>query len=333
MIHALLGVSRRSEGEDLRRRLLPAFLSFQRRHFSVDHLTLQRITWDCPTSLLEYIKHHSEAVHPIQSMQALKDRLGTNRRVFGLFHPSMPSAPLVFIEVALTTEISSDIKPLISALHDEEALHNPKCAIFYAINSTKPGLTGLSLGAHLIKQAVAVLQKEFPSIDTFSTFSPIPGLRSRFESLATSPQNDAHGLLSFEQDEAKHINDALAVFGEKDESTALALKKLLVHTTTIWEDNSHIALILKRLAARYLALDKSQNRAVDGVANFHIGNGAQLHRICYPADSSSKRMAESYGLMVNYLYELDKLSENQKIYKTEGRIATGTQVQELLSKK
>jgi malonyl-CoA decarboxylase len=48
------------------------------------------------------------------------------------------------------------------------------------------------------------------------------------------------------------------------------------------------------------------------VAKFHLGNGALLHRINWAADLSKKGLRESAGLMVNYLYDLDRVEENHE---------------------
>ena len=49
-------------------------------------------------------------------------------------------------------------------------------------------------------------------------------------------------------------------------------------------------------------MEMHRGRPVDGVAKFHLGNGAELHRVSFLADPSAKRMRQSYGVMVNYLY-------------------------------
>lgn len=41
----------------------------------------------------------------------------------------------------------------------------------------------------------------------------------------------------------------------------------------------------------------------DPVARFHLGNGAQVYRILPNADPSDKRQEQSWGWMVNYLYD------------------------------
>ena len=42
----------------------------------------------------------------------------------------------------------------------------------------------------------------------------------------------------------------------------------------------------------------------DPVARFHLRNGAKLHRVNRSADKSNLRMKQSYGMMVNYQYQL-----------------------------
>ena len=74
--------------------------------FDVGLLSLQRITWDAPASLLEKLIAY-EAVHAIDSWADLKNRLDSDRRCYAFFHPNMPAEPLVFVEVALTTGIAT----------------------------------------------------------------------------------------------------------------------------------------------------------------------------------------------------------------------------------
>ena len=75
---------------------------------------------------------------------------------------------------------------------------------------------------------------------------------------------------------------------------------------TPWHESEETAAalepVLTRLVARFLCVEKHRGRPVDGVAKFHLGNGAELHRVSFLADPSAKRMRQSYGVMVNYLY-------------------------------
>lgn len=302
--------------------------------FSIGYLELERIHWSSPASLLEKIKAYSDSVHPMDGWDAMKKRLGTNRRCFGLFHPSMPLEPLVFIEVALTKEISSKIRPILDATDANEPLSEPSCAIFYAITSTQPGLSGVDLGHMLIEQVVVALQKEFPSITTFSTFSPIPGFKVWFDSKLTMAGNDDSTQIQLTKDESTAINELYTeISGEKSNENAVNLLAKLIDSND-WYKNDRIVKVvekpLEKIFVRYLAVEKKRGLALDPVANFHVRNGAQLHRLCFLADASPKRLKQSYGFMVNYLYQIDRLVENNEKYLTEGVIPLSDQIQQTL---
>jgi malonyl-CoA decarboxylase len=47
----------------------------------------------------------------------------------------------------------------------------------------------------------------------------------------------------------------------------------------------------------------------DPVAKFHLGNGARLQRINWAGDLSKNGLRQSFGMMVNYLYDLPKVEE------------------------
>lgn len=86
---------------------------------------------------------------------------------------------------------------------------------------------------------------------------------------------------------------------------------------------------LKWLCAHYLTQRKG-NRLIDPVARFHLGNGARLERINENADNSEIRLNQSYGLMVNYLYELDEIVDNHERLMEEGVVALSKSVQQLV---
>jgi malonyl-CoA decarboxylase len=50
----------------------------------------------------------------------------------------------------------------------------------------------------------------------------------------------------------------------------------------------------------------------DGVARFHLDNGARLERVNVNADLSQKGLRESFGVMVNYLYDLGAVEANHE---------------------
>jgi malonyl-CoA decarboxylase len=66
---------------------------------------------------------------------------------------------------------------------------------------------------------------------------------------------------------------------------------------------------------RYLTeSNRSDRMPNDPVARFHIGNGASLERVNLNADLSSKGLSQSYGIMANYLYDLDVVEENHELF-------------------
>ncbi|MGZ5837340.1 MAG: malonyl-CoA decarboxylase domain-containing protein, partial [Xanthobacteraceae bacterium] len=52
----------------------------------------------------------------------------------------------------------------------------------------------------------------------------------------------------------------------------------------------------------------------DPVARFHLGNGASLERLNWPADLSDRGVKQAYGLMVNYRYDLGEIEQNHEAF-------------------
>ncbi|MBS4038517.1 MAG: malonyl-CoA decarboxylase family protein, partial [Hydrogenophaga sp.] len=144
--------------------------------FDVGFLELRRISWDSPASLVEKLIKY-EAVHDIRSWADVKNRLDSDRRCYGFFHPRLPGEPLIFVEVALMNHIAESITPLLDEAAAPDDLTRATTAIFYSISNTQTGLRGVSFGDSLIKHVVETLKAEFPRLKVFATLSPIPGLR------------------------------------------------------------------------------------------------------------------------------------------------------------
>ena len=88
---------------------------------------------------------------------------------------------------------------------------------------------------------------------------------------------------------------------------------------------------MKPLVAQYLTSGQGA-KLTDPVARFHLGNGATLERINANADMSPRGQKQSFGFMVNYLYELDDIVGNHERLMETGQIATSKDVQHLLKK-
>jgi malonyl-CoA decarboxylase len=70
-------------------------------------------------------------------------------------------------------------------------------------------------------------------------------------------------------------------------------------------------------------------QAFDRVSHFHLSNGARIERINWAADLSEKGVAQSGGLMVNYLYNLSDIEKNHENYTGNGEIAASSSVSKL----
>lgn len=89
---------------------------------------------------------------------------------------------------------------------------------------------------------------------------------------------------------------------------------------------------IKSLAANYLLEAKRDNGApLDPVARFHLGNGAQVHKVHAGADVSKKGKSQSSGVMVNYLYDLGKVSQNHERFATTGKISASSEIRSMNS--
>ena len=87
---------------------------------------------------------------------------------------------------------------------------------------------------------------------------------------------------------------------------------------------------LRRLAAKYLASAKrADGLPRDPVARFHLGNGAQIEAVHARADTSANGMAQSGGAMVNYRYDLARISQNHERFASKHEVAASAEVRQL----
>jgi malonyl-CoA decarboxylase len=66
------------------------------------------------------------------------------------------------------------------------------------------------------------------------------------------------------------------------------------------------------------------------VARFHLGNGARLERINWLGNSAPRGIQESFGIMVNYLYDRDTINDNHKAFVRDGTVMRSPEVDTLL---
>ncbi|ETA51138.1 malonyl-CoA decarboxylase [Ponticoccus alexandrii] len=88
----------------------------------------------------------------------------------------------------------------------------------------------------------------------------------------------------------------------------------------------------RQLGAHYLTRAKrGDGQPLDPVARFHLGNGALVHALNAGADTSPKGLKQSHGLMVNYLYDLARVSQNHERFAAAQEVAMSGEVRGLTS--
>lgn len=277
--------------------------------FNRGFLALRPIDWHTPAAILEKIIRY-EAVHVIEGWDDLRNRLApSDRRCFAFFHPRLPDEPLIFVEVALTTTIPTAIASLLAFERDPIEAEEATTAVFYSISNTQAGLAGVSFGNFLIKQVVEDLRHALPNLTTFVTLSPVPGF--------------ARWLARLRADEASSVltdadREALAGLDGPDWHRDAAIVEAVKGP------------LLAAAAHYFLVARQSGGRLIDPVGRFHLGNGARLERIDFLGDLSAHGLAQSHGLMVNYLYDLDLIERNHEAFVEKGEVAASAEVRKRL---
>jgi len=220
----------------------------------------------------------------------------------------MLDEPLIFVEVALTQSAPNSIFEILSQRREICHPDNTNTAVFYSISNCQSGLAGVSFGNFLIKQVAQELSLQHSSLKYFRTLSPVPG----FMRWANSSHTDTDDY------ELRGKLEIIKRISSKD----------------IEQPNDDEQELLKAMAARYLVLEKrGDNQPLDPVARFHLGNGAALDRVLPCADIYEKGLRQSAGVMVSYLYDLDKVIENHEGYATDRKVVCSAQVKALLGEK
>jgi malonyl-CoA decarboxylase len=276
--------------------------------FNRGFLELRRIDWQSPAAILEKLIAY-EAVHEIHGWHDLRRRLAPDRRCFAFFHPALPDDPLIFVEVALVEGLAGAIQPLLVLDSDDYAARNRAAradtAIFYSISNCQDGLRGISFGNFLIKQVVEELKNELQHLTRFSTLSPVPGFRRWLTKRLASTSDPAAALLARIETGAGRLDTP-----KIDDS----LKPLIM-----------------RFCAAYLTRHASTQEPADPVARFHLGNGARLERINWLGNTAPRGIQESFGIMVNYLYDLETIESNHEAFVNDGAVMRSAEVDALLA--
>jgi len=272
--------------------------------FNRGFLELRRIDWQSPAAVLEELIAY-EAVHEIHGWHDLRRRLAPDRRCFAFFHPALPDDPLIFVEVALVEGLSEAVQPLLVQDSDDDAARKRAAqadtAIFYSISNCQDGLRGISFGNFLIKQVVEELKNELQHLTRFSTLSPVPGFRRWLTKRLASTSDPAAALLA----------------------------RIETGANTPKIDDSLKPLIM-RFCAAYLTRHASTEEPTDPVARFHLGNGARLERINWLGNTAPRGIQESFGIMVNYRYDIETIERNHEAFVNDGTVMRSADVDALL---
>jgi malonyl-CoA decarboxylase len=284
--------------------------------FDVGMLELRHINWDSPASLLEKLIQY-EAVHEIRSWDDMRRRVADDRRCYAFFHPRMSDQPLIFVEVAFSEHIAGDVQALLDPVRPVDGLEKARWAIFYSITNTQPGLRGISFGNFLLRRVIDDLQRELPHVRSYATLSPIPGFASWLEKQSADEVHAALERLSGQ-----------SVDPEEDATGAGWVARLRGGAAaTADEDVEELRRCGLRLAARYL-VNMHNGQPLDPVARFHLGNGARIEHVNWAADLSVRGLAQSCGMMVNYVYEPAQLDDN-RAHLAAGKPSVSRKVQRL----
>ncbi len=274
--------------------------------FNPGFLKLAKITWDTKAAVLEKIIQY-ERVHKIKDMNELKRRLGEDRRFFSYFHPALEDEPIIFVQVALTNGLGKSIQEIMKP--SSEGAKNYDTATFYSISNCQEGLSRVTLGNFLIKRVVYEIQEELPNIKNFGTLSPIPGFRDWFETLDEKIIQNILGKIPFSN------------------ISFLKSKSLKIGDGRIVSNKNAII----KLVDHYLTKERNKkDRPINDVCRFHLGNGAIIDDININANVSEVGFKRSFGVMVNYLYELKNIEKNHENYINNKKIIISDQLKKKL---
>jgi len=264
--------------------------------FNPGFLKLKKITWDTKAAILEKIIKY-ERVHHMKDMNELKRRLGEDRRFFSYFHPALEDEPIIFVQVALTNGLGRSIQEITKQSSGDEKKYDT--ATFYSISNCQEGLSRVTLGNFLIKRVVYEIQEELPHIKNFGTLSPIPGFVDWFSYLEESKIKNILGNIK---------NQDLMFLKSKD--LKIGDKRII--------DNKEAII---KLVSHYIVNEKnSDGFPVNDVSRFHLGNGAIVEDIIINANISDVGFKRSFGVMVNYLYELKNIEKNHEEYMNKKKV-------------
>ncbi len=113
----------------------------------------------------------------------------------------------------------------------------------------------------------------------------------------------------------------------------LSAKTLTQKQVELYQDKlqkeTDTKLRIKYLRVLIIDAKNKKDRPYDPVSQFHLGNGARLQQINLWADRSERGQANSWGVMVNYEYDLGYIEKNHEAFLCDGIVSASSQVKRL----
>ena len=238
--------------------------------FNRGFLVLRRIDWRTPANVLEKIIRY-EAVHEIQGWDDLRRRLEpADRRCFAFFHPQLVDEPLIFVEVALTSEIP--------------ARHRRRCCSEERDVAAGAGRDdgGVLFDLELPGGPARHLLRQFPDqAGRRGSEARTAGARHLRHALAGAGLRRAGSRPRSRSGRVRPAptRSAPSFAGPAGETISLDERRPRGDATSCsarWRRNTSCAPAPR------------SGRAIDPVARFHLGNGARLERINVGGDLSAR---------------------------------------------
>lgn len=246
--------------------------------------------------IVDFVVKH-ERVHPFQCERDVVRRVqGKNKKCFALTYTNIGHRPLVFLQLALAERMPcATYQVLADSTEDTD-----KCsfAVFYSVSNANEGLRGLNLASHLLFLTIEHLTSTHPQCKRFVTLSPVPTFRKWIE-------ND---------------NVLKTMFPDRD------VAKLLSNYAV---DDEDMKQLLYTLCGHFVLFMYKSNKLYDPVANFHVRNGARIERINLNSNPEKSGIAQSYGIMINYEYDLNLVSQTSSFYKQKCTAASFTNAKQI----
>jgi malonyl-CoA decarboxylase len=212
------------------------------------------------------------------------------------------------------------ISHIISAPPPENERSSVDTAIFYSINNTQNGLPGIGLGKILIARVVEYLERQDDRIKNFATLSPLTGFWPHYLKPILEGKDENFHLKHrevwslFPKRHAERLIDGEP--NRKDKEGALNRVLLRILSQEEWVKDEPLKELLReplvKIAYHYITKEKGRNdKPLNPVAGFHLGNGATVSErdINFLANPSVRGLRDSCGIMVNYIYTRNWLSQ------------------------